>query len=103
MMKEEILGFLIEAQTAGKSVDRIFCGLTESLRSRSTTFAWLACLNPHSYAVSRRDRDFATALHDANWLIPDGIGVIWASCFLGGQVRATVNGSDIFFGLARDA
>jgi N-acetylglucosaminyldiphosphoundecaprenol N-acetyl-beta-D-mannosaminyltransferase len=61
--------------------------------------AWLACFNPHSYAVSLNDSVFSKALVEADWLIPDGAGVILASKILGGQIRNRVTGSDIFYGV----
>lgn len=63
------------------------------------TCSWLACLNPHSYAVALNDSRFAFALHGANWLVPDGVGVVWASRVLGGHVHERVTGSDVFFAL----
>jgi N-acetylglucosaminyldiphosphoundecaprenol N-acetyl-beta-D-mannosaminyltransferase len=60
---------------------------------------WLACLNPHSYVVACDDRAFSTALHNADWLIPDGAGIVLASKILGGTIRVRVTGSDIFWGL----
>lgn len=58
--------------------------------------AWLACLNPHSYAVAKSDVDFQTALHSCDWLIPDGIGIVMVSRLRRGPVRVRVTGSDIF-------
>jgi N-acetylglucosaminyldiphosphoundecaprenol N-acetyl-beta-D-mannosaminyltransferase len=60
---------------------------------------WLACLNPHSYAVARETPAFAAALRAADWLVPDGVGVVLASRLRGGSIRERVTGSDIFFGL----
>lgn len=60
---------------------------------------WLACLNPHSYAVAEQIPAFASALRDADWLIPDGVGIVLASQFRRGEIRERVTGSDIFFGL----
>ncbi|MDS4027991.1 MAG: WecB/TagA/CpsF family glycosyltransferase [Candidatus Contendobacter sp.] len=62
---------------------------------------WLACLNPHSYAVALNDPPFAQALHAADWLIPDGAGIILASKLLGGQIHERVTGSDVFWGINR--
>ena len=56
---------------------------------------WLACLNPHSYAVGLDDLPFARALRAADWLIPDGAGIVLASQLLGGRIRERVTGSDI--------
>jgi N-acetylglucosaminyldiphosphoundecaprenol N-acetyl-beta-D-mannosaminyltransferase len=60
---------------------------------------WLACMNPHSYVVSLKDSTFSRALHEADWLVPDGAGVVLASKILGGQIRERVTGSDIFKGV----
>lgn len=48
---------------------------------------WLACLNPHSYAGHWMVLPFSPALHAADWLIPDGAGIVLASKPLGGQIR----------------
>ncbi len=60
---------------------------------------WLACANPHSLEVARADAAFAAALHAADLLVPDGVGMVLASRILGGRIRARVTGSDIFLGL----
>ena len=62
---------------------------------------WLACFNPHSYAVALKDKVFARALKDADWLAPDGAGVVLASRLLGGSINERVTGSDVFAGLNR--
>jgi N-acetylglucosaminyldiphosphoundecaprenol N-acetyl-beta-D-mannosaminyltransferase len=59
----------------------------------------LACINPHSYALSASDDLFSRALRDADWLIPDGVGIVLASRFLGGNIEERVTGSDIFRGI----
>ena len=63
---------------------------------------WLACMNPHSYVVAMQDASFSNALHAADWLIPDGIGVVLASKILGGRIRERVTGSDIFWGVMNE-
>ena len=60
---------------------------------------WLACMNPHSYAVSLNDSAFSQALHEADWLVPDGAGIVLASKILGGNIRERVTGSDVFKGV----
>jgi N-acetylglucosaminyldiphosphoundecaprenol N-acetyl-beta-D-mannosaminyltransferase len=62
---------------------------------------WLACLNPHSYAVARGNERFASALRDAEWLVADGVGVVLASRVLGRAVRERVTGAEIFEGVCR--
>lgn len=57
---------------------------------------WLACLNPHSFSVALDDDEFSRALRDADWLLPDGAGVVFASKILGGGITRRVTGSDVF-------
>jgi N-acetylglucosaminyldiphosphoundecaprenol N-acetyl-beta-D-mannosaminyltransferase len=81
---------------------RVFCHasdqcVAEVIQSiRAGTKTWLACLNPHSFVVSRSEPGFANALASANWLIPDGIGIVLASRLLGGRIRGRITGADIF-------
>jgi N-acetylglucosaminyldiphosphoundecaprenol N-acetyl-beta-D-mannosaminyltransferase len=57
---------------------------------------YLACANPHSLEVARRDELFHRALRSADLLIPDGVGIVLASRINGGNIRQRVTGSDIF-------
>jgi N-acetylglucosaminyldiphosphoundecaprenol N-acetyl-beta-D-mannosaminyltransferase len=92
-MKENILGYDVNTFSVDVCADRIFQSLRESKRT------WLACFNPHSYAMTLKDNVFARALKDADLLVPDGAGVVLASHFLGGAIQDRVTGSDVFAGL----
>jgi len=99
-MKENILGYGVDARSVDACADGIFAtlsGETESGRG----CAWLACMNPHSYAVALKDGPFAQALKGADWLVPDGAGVVMASRLLEGAIAERITGSDIFYGLHR--
>lgn len=93
-MKEPILGYQVDALSVDACVNLVFASL-----DREQGKGWLACLNPHSYAVALDDAEFASALKAADWLVPDGVGVVYASRMLGGAVKARVTGSDVFQGL----
>ena len=93
-MKEDILGYQVNALPVAACVDEVFAHVLKGKGKR-----WFACLNPHSYAVALGDPPFAKALRDADWLVPDGIGVVHASRFLGGRINERVTGSDLFLGL----
>ena len=56
----------------------------------------LICLNPHSYAVARKEPAFWKALSKCRWLIPDGIGVVLGAQFLGTPLPKRIAGHDIF-------
>jgi len=60
----------------------------------------LMCANPHSIEVATRDPLFAAALKIADVLLPDGVGIVYASMILGGQIRERITGSDIFCALS---
>lgn len=97
-MKENMLGYVLDCGSVADCVDDVFTRLQAPI-GMGRVCAWLACLNPHSYVVALEDNNFSRALHDADWLVPDGAGVVLASRLLGGQVYARVTGSDVFFGL----
>ena len=94
-VKDDILGFGVDCFTVEEGVSRIF----SSLCAREKT--WLACFNPHSYVLTLKNERLARALHEADWLIPDGIGVVMASKISGGRIKARVAAVDIFSGLSK--
>lgn len=88
---ENILGYAVYAAPPAACADEIASWIDGGGRPR-----WLACLNPHSYVAALGRPRFAEALKDADWLVPDGIGVVQASWFLGGRIRQRITGSDVF-------
>ena len=97
-MKESMLGYEIN----NLPVKHCIASITKELdfaSGDSEHCMWLACINPHSYAVALDDVEFDRALRDADWLVPDGVGIVLASHILSGSIRERVTGSDIFFGL----
>ncbi|MCC8996106.1 MAG: WecB/TagA/CpsF family glycosyltransferase [Nitrosomonas sp.] len=101
---ENIAGYRVSTQDARACVTDIVSWVknNEPVGKKNENCRWLACMNPHSYAVALRDQPFSQALHAADWLIPDGIGVVFASKLLGGQIRERVTGSDIFQGVLEE-
>ena len=61
----------------------------------------LFCANPHSLVVARRDQNFLAALRSADYLIPDGIGIVLASKLLGGNIDQRITGSDVMKAIAQ--
>jgi N-acetylglucosaminyldiphosphoundecaprenol N-acetyl-beta-D-mannosaminyltransferase len=94
MNKENVLGYPVAVADAASLIADIYINLHRAGPAR-----WLACLNPHSYVCALDDPKFAEALHNADWLIPDGVGVVMASRWLGGDITQRITGSDIFDGL----
>lgn len=91
---EDVLGYT----TFTSSVEHLV-GSVVSFSESNEHCDWLACLNPHSYVVALDDPEFMVALKDANWLVPDGTGIVLASKILGGVIRERITGSDIFYAL----
>ncbi len=91
---ENLMGYNIINAGHDRCIDSIIDWL-----EHGDSCKWLACINPHSYAVARKDSTFYDALRQADWVIPDGSGIVLASRFLGGHIKDRVTGSDIFLGL----
>lgn len=92
---EDVLDYRVCANGRQACIDDI----AGWIRSGQTQARWLACINPHSYAVATQDSLFSEALRSADWLIPDGIGIVLASRVTGGQITERITGSDIFSGV----
>ena len=103
-LAEDIAGYQVSIQNARACVSDIVCWVKNEgqVSKGDKNCRWLACMNPHSFAVARHDRLFSRALHSADWLIPDGIGVIFASKLLSGNIHERVTGSDIFQGVLEE-
>jgi len=93
-VKQLLLGYRVDTGSVADIVDAVAAGIATAQSCR-----WLACLNPHSYVVALKDRQFARALRDSDWLIPDGIVIVLASRILGGAIRERVSGPDVFAAL----
>jgi N-acetylglucosaminyldiphosphoundecaprenol N-acetyl-beta-D-mannosaminyltransferase len=95
-MKEQLLNYSVNTESSGGCTDLIFAHLKEGKGCK-----WMACLNPHSYVSAEKDAEFRTALNRTDWLVPDGIGIVYASRVLGGRITQRVTGWDIFTQLSR--
>ncbi len=90
--KADILGYRVEATSLASCSSSIFKSLDDTRRQ----CLWFACINPHSYALARRDVVFRNALQSAHLLLPDGIGFIIAGRLLGQNIRERITGFDMF-------
>ena len=52
-------------------------------------------INPHSYCIAKKDHSFRTTLKQSNFLLPDGIGIVFAIWFLTGRTINRKTGSDL--------
>lgn len=53
-------------------------------------------INPHSYVVAKKDDLFQVALQNSDILLPDGIGIVYASKWLNNINIARITGYDLF-------
>lgn len=53
-------------------------------------------LNAHSFNTVHKDANFRAALNASSVLLPDGIGVVWATKMLTGQKVNKIAGDDLF-------
>ncbi len=89
---ETILGYEVAHATKERCAEEVV-GWLEELPEPPK---FLACANPHSLVIARRDPLFGEALAGADLLVPDGAGIVLASRILGGTIKERVTGSDIF-------
>ncbi|MBL0040260.1 MAG: WecB/TagA/CpsF family glycosyltransferase [Xanthomonadales bacterium] len=92
-MNEDVLGYRVFSGGKSASVSRMMDAIRHDGR------IWAACMNPHSYVVACDRKEFSRALKAADILVPDGIGIVLASRFCGGDIRERVTGFDLFTGL----
>ncbi|WP_339924705.1 WecB/TagA/CpsF family glycosyltransferase [uncultured Cyclobacterium sp.] len=52
-------------------------------------------LNPHSYCIARGDKEFQNALKASEILLPDGIGIVYATNLLYGKKIKKISGYDL--------
>jgi N-acetylglucosaminyldiphosphoundecaprenol N-acetyl-beta-D-mannosaminyltransferase len=97
-MKVDLLGFRLFALAPEVFLDQLHEGIFSEPRNACQP-KWLACFNPHSYAVAKDSPSFESALKASTWLVPDGSGVLLASKILGAGIRVRITGSDVFRGL----
>lgn len=91
---EIILGYRVSSSHLDDLIDEL-----EAARKSNQPCRSLACLNPHSYVTALHDSGFRDALQSADWLIPDGVGVVIASKAQSGHIVDRITGWDVFLGL----
>lgn len=59
----------------------------------------ISTINPHSYCVAKKDAAFQQALIESDFLLPDGIGIVYAAKILNGENILKIAGYDLFLHL----
>ncbi|MDD4727860.1 MAG: WecB/TagA/CpsF family glycosyltransferase [Dysgonamonadaceae bacterium] len=68
----------------------------EPLDSIKPSKVLINTLNAHSFNTILKDAAFKTAIKNSDVLLPDGVGVVWATKILTGQKIKKIAGDDLF-------
>jgi N-acetylglucosaminyldiphosphoundecaprenol N-acetyl-beta-D-mannosaminyltransferase len=96
-MKETILGVDVSTD----NYDALTAKLLKRIDNREKAF--IVAINPEKIIKAQEDPALMKLLNSADFQIPDGIGVILASKFKGGQIRERVTGIDMMLKLCETA
>lgn len=96
-MKETILGVDVSTD----NYDALTAKLLKKIDNREKAF--IVAINPEKIIKAQDDPSLMKLLNSADFQIPDGIGVILASKFKGGQIRERVTGIDMMLKLCETA
>lgn len=93
-----ILGYETSSAGLEGDVEQAWDGIDSGGATR-----YLACANPHSLVEAGKDPVFQKALKQADILLPDGIGIIYAAKLLGLPLKERVAGSEFFWSFSEAA
>jgi N-acetylglucosaminyldiphosphoundecaprenol N-acetyl-beta-D-mannosaminyltransferase len=86
-----ILGYDVLNASLAATVERAWNRMTAGRGMAS-----VACANPHTLSLARSDPALRVALHEADVLLPDGVGVLLAGALVGKRFEQRVTGTDFF-------
>jgi N-acetylglucosaminyldiphosphoundecaprenol N-acetyl-beta-D-mannosaminyltransferase len=89
-----ILGVRVDAITTPQTLAWVEAAVT-ARRPRQICTA-----NPEFVMTARRDAAFRRVLNEADLVLPDGVGLLWAARRVGGRLPERVAGSDLIYRLA---
>jgi N-acetylglucosaminyldiphosphoundecaprenol N-acetyl-beta-D-mannosaminyltransferase len=94
---EDIVGYSVCTDPVQKIIPQI----TDRIRNRTRPCCYFTCLNPHSAEMAARDAEFEAALKGSDFVVADGIGIVYVSRLTGGAIRERITGMDIFSSLSQ--
>ena len=89
-----LLGIPIDLKSLSLVIEESLQAIEEKILQRV-----FACANPHSLVIAQRDLEFQAALHKANLVIVDGVGVSLMARVVGIRLGPRITGSDYFHGV----
>jgi N-acetylglucosaminyldiphosphoundecaprenol N-acetyl-beta-D-mannosaminyltransferase len=95
---EAIVGYPVCRDPVSRMTEQII----DRIQNAGRPCCYFSCLNPHAVEMAAADPAFRAALLDADFLTPDGIGVVYVSRLIGsGRIRRRTTGMDVFLSLSR--
>ena len=90
-----VLGVRVDRISQQEALDRV----EQMIARRQANGNTLACqqivtVNPEFVMAAQRNKDFCVAINSASLVLADGIGVVWATRYLGRPTPERVTGSD---------
>lgn len=70
--------------------------LNESLSSLPDGKILISAMNAYSFCVLQKDESFKRAIRKSNYVLSDGISIVWAMRFLTGMKIKRIAGADLF-------
>lgn len=96
-MKETVLGIKVNTENYDELIEQIF----ERINTKQKSL--IVAINPEKIIKAKKDPALAKLLNEAEFQIPDGIGVILASKIQKGQIRSRVTGVDLMMRICEEA
>lgn len=96
-MKETVLGVKVNTENYDGLMTQVFDRIEKKEK------ALIVAINPEKIIKAKQDPSLKKLLNDAEFQIPDGIGVILASKIQKGQIRERVTGVDMMMKLCEES
>ena len=99
-----VLGVRVDRVTQQQVLDRVD-SLIDGYRAsqQQTSCQQLITVNPEFVMAAQHDPVFRQCINESALVMPDGMGVVWAACYLGKPTPERVTGVDTLIELARRA
>lgn len=89
MNKEKILKFNISTINQENLLDKIFSDYTNNIKN------FIVNINPEIIINNYKNENFIKIFNQQKYQIPDGIGIVWASKKLKGNIKNRITGIDL--------
>jgi len=95
-MKTEIMGVCFDDYSVEETVKKAMTALKEGRKF------FIVTPNPEIVNIATADEEYKKILNSADVVTPDGIGIVYASKMLGGNIKKRAPGFDIVKGLLKE-